>query len=365
MEKHLTARLAALPEDYQRLGIQPRTILPWEDGHRTHGKLGEYEWWYFDMRLEDGSSLVIVFYTQPVTAIAPGYAPSVTLSYTRGDFHLSDSAAFSVKDCSFDREGCNVRLGKCRVGGDLKEYTIHYETDHVKADVKLNASVSAWRPESGHFLFDEKDYFAWLPSVPEGKVEVRLNAEGITRTLNGTGYHDHNWGNQGMFWLMHHWYWGRAKVGPYQVISSYITAHKKFGCEHFPIFLLAKEGQKLADDPRFLTYTQSEPAYDPVTEKHYHRTLVYDYDNGRRHYRITYRQQDIIEYFTVSDSKNAVQARSNPLQLALVKLAGLAPSYIRMTGTVTLERFEGGEIAERHEAPGLWEMMYFGVDEDI
>ena len=41
-----------------------------------------------------------------------------------------------------------------------------------------------------------------------------------------------------MFWVMHHWYWGRAKIGDYQVISSYITAHKPYGYEHFPIFLL-------------------------------------------------------------------------------------------------------------------------------
>ena len=77
--KQKVARLASLPMDYQRLGLKKEVAL-WEDGHRTSGKFGEYEWWYFDGKMDDGSSLVIVYYTQPVTAIAPSYSPSVTFS---------------------------------------------------------------------------------------------------------------------------------------------------------------------------------------------------------------------------------------------------------------------------------------------
>ena len=67
----------------------------------------------------------------------------------------------------------------------------------------------------------------------------------------------------------------------------------------------------------------------------------------------------------MADAKTSVQAKSNPLLNWIVKTAGLAPSYIRMVGTVTLDRFNGEEIAEHLEAPGLWEQMYFGLDEDV
>ena len=30
----------------------------WEDAQRTSGKSGEFEWWYFDAKLEDGSLFV-------------------------------------------------------------------------------------------------------------------------------------------------------------------------------------------------------------------------------------------------------------------------------------------------------------------
>lgn len=36
-----------------------------------------------------------------------------------------------------------------------------------------------------------------------------------------------------------------------------------------------------------------------------------------------------------------------------------------MIGTVTLERFDKGELIEKIEAPGLWEQMYFGLDENV
>ena len=364
MGKQKVARLASLPMDYQRLGLRKEVAL-WEDGHRTNGKFGEYEWWYFDGKMDDGSSLVIVYYTQPVTAIAPSYAPSVTFSLTKDGKHIQDSMTAKFKDSFYDREKCDVRVGRSFCRGDLKDYTLHYESDRVQADVTLHASTASWRPETGHFLFDEKKFFAWMPSVPEGKMEATVTIDGETMHFTGTGYHDHNWGNIGMFWMMHHWYWGRAKVGDYQVISSYITAHKPYGHEHFPIFLISKNGVKLGDNPKYLTYSQSEPEFDPIAEKHYHKKLVYDYNDGEQHYRVTYSAEKIIETFVVADAKTSVQAKSNPLLNWIVKKAGLAPSYIRMVGTVTLDRFNGEEIAEHLEAPGLWEQMYFGLDEDV
>jgi len=58
-----------------QLGISKNPVETCEDGMRTTGKSGSYEWWYFDSRLEDGSTLVIVFYTKsplnPNTDVRP------------------------------------------------------------------------------------------------------------------------------------------------------------------------------------------------------------------------------------------------------------------------------------------------------
>lgn len=58
------ARVANEDEDYARLGLKRGVIEPWEDGMRTSGGRGSFEWWYFDSHLDDGTSLVITFANQ-------------------------------------------------------------------------------------------------------------------------------------------------------------------------------------------------------------------------------------------------------------------------------------------------------------
>ena len=60
----IPARLGSTPGDYARIGIEAGAIKPWEDGLRTDGSEGTYEWWYFDAHLEDDATLVVVFLTK-------------------------------------------------------------------------------------------------------------------------------------------------------------------------------------------------------------------------------------------------------------------------------------------------------------
>jgi hypothetical protein len=48
---------------------ESNTPEKWEDGIRTSGEKGTYEWWYFDAHLDDGSTVVIVFFTKFMTSI--------------------------------------------------------------------------------------------------------------------------------------------------------------------------------------------------------------------------------------------------------------------------------------------------------
>ena len=358
------AKLRSNTEDYKALGMTPE-IQPWEDGVRTTGVKGEYEWWYFDGKLDDGSSLVIVFFTAPMTAMQAGYHPSIQFTLTKPDgTRIADSADWTG-EYSFAKDHCKAVMGPNVFEGDLHTYHIHYDHGGILADVELVGNIPSWRPGTGHIYFGDDKFFAWLPSVPEGNVAAGITVNGGTTQYTGSGYHDHNWGNTGMYFLMHHWYWGRAKIGDYQAITSYITGQKKYGYEHFMIFLLAKNGEIVGDQGQCAKFTQEEPAYNEVTHKHFHKKLTYEYDDGTSHYRVTYVQKELIEEFCMADSKSVSGARTNAVMRLGMRLIGLDPSYIRMTGTAKVERFEGGEVAEVVESPALWEMMYFGRDADV
>ncbi len=355
MAKH--AWLAIRDEEYNLLGVKRGKPELWEDGLRTCGAKGSYEWWYFDSKFSDGSSLVIVFFTGPMISFSEGFKPHATFTLTYPDgTRVYDMAPCSADEAIFSKDKCDIKIGDCTCKGNMTDYEIYWNHGGIEATLKLNSNVPSWRPQTGHILFDDKDIFAWLPSVPEGGVEVTMTRDGKTESFSGTGYHDHNWGNTPMFRLMHHWYWGRAKIGDYQVVSSFITATKKYSYDETPVFMLAKDGKILADCPeKYLTYREENVFFDSITKKHVAGRLVYDYDDGEQHYRITYDREGDLEQI---DMKTQV----TPLQYAAIWLMGLRGSYHRMFGSATLERFENGEVVETVKSPALWELMYFGKD---
>ena len=159
--------------------------------------------------------------------------------------------------------------------------------------------------------------------------------------------------------LMNDWYWGRAKIGDYVVVSSYIYANKKDGYKATPIFMLAKNGEILTGDAfKYLTHEEKDFVKDSYTKRHVAKTLIYDYNDRKNniHYRITYKKGD-------EDVERQVMTDIVGRPLAVMfYLLGFRGSYHRMGGTVVLERFDGNEVVECLEAPAMWEQMCFKPD---
>ncbi len=339
----------------EEMGLQ-KQVMPWEDGMRTAAKIGNYEWWYFDSKFPDGSSLVIIFYTKPITSMKGKLEPSVSLDYIGADGTEIHTEVRS-KNYHFSKDCCDITIGDCHVKGDLKNYEIVFRNEILYAELKLSATVPSWRPYSGFLYFGDQDYFAWLPSVPEGTITGKLYHENKEIPLAGTGYHDHNWGNKLMFFLMNDWYWGRAKVGDYVVISSYIYGRKKYGYAPTPIFFLAKNGECLCEDAyQYLKYTECDFVKDPYTKRNVAKTIIYDYDHPTDHYRVTYHKGDEdVEKRTMRDLVGKPMA-------SLLSLLGFHVSYHRMGGTCTVERIENGVVIETQIQNAMWEQMCFGPD---
>ena len=341
----------------EEIGLTEK-VQAFEDGLRTEAKSGSYEWWYFDSKYADGSSLVIIFFTKHVTSFSSKFKPYVSLNYISPNGKELRTELWS-DDYSFSSEGCDIKIGDCYVKGDLKHYDIYFKNEDAECKLTLDASVPSWRPDAGHIRFGKKDYFSWLPSVPEGKVLGTLETKDYSIALDGTGYHDHNWGNKLMILLMNDWYWGRAKIGDYVVVSSYIYANKKDGYKATPVFMLAKDGKILTDDAfKYLTYDEKDFVKDSYTKRYVAQTLVYDYNDREKdvHYRITYKKgNEDVERQVMTDIVGRPAAM-------LFYLLGFRGSYHRMGGTAILEKFDGNDIVERIEAPAMWEQMCFKPD---
>ena len=355
------ARLGSSPEQYRKLGISPDRIEPFEDGMRTDGRKGDFEWWYFDAHLDDGSKLVITFYTkdcnQTDTSLAP-YA-DIVLDRPDGTTINAKTSVFDGDGFSASTEQCDVKIGPNRFAGDLHTYTIHIETDEITADVTLTGVVPAWRPRTGHFLFEEDEhlYFAWLPSVPQGHVDATLHIGDEVVKASGVGYHDHNWGNVSMMDVINNWYWGRGQAGPYTVIACYLTAEARYGFTELPIYMLAKNGTIIADDNTKVQFTPAESSHDPETGKPVADLLTYSYTDGDTHDVITWRRHRTILRDKFIDDISGVKH-------FLAMLMGFDGAYLRFTGELSIERYEDGVRGERAAGAAIWELMHFGKNHE-
>ncbi|WP_288220928.1 hypothetical protein [uncultured Adlercreutzia sp.] len=349
------------PEDdahYRSLGLKKGVVQLWEDGLRTDPNAESYEWWYFDTHLDDGTAVVIVFYTKPMAKPKGPAAPFATIEITTPEgVKIEDTVRAPMSQCSFSSYQCDVRIGACTFKGDLNHYQIHFQSPRITADVDLTGTVPSWRCQCGPLLFgeNEEDVFSWVPAVPEGRAKVDLAVDGRKSHHEGLAYHDHNWGNVSPLKLMHHWYWGRAKIGPYTVITSWITSEKRYGYKEFDVFMIAKDGKIISgNENHTLRFTASDRRIDPVTKKPYHAKLIFDYtDDDGSEYRIAYERERDIAYLKLVD-------QLPPVTRFGARLVGMDPSYIRFAGTASIRLSKNGQELEYYEAPAIWEAMYFG-----
>jgi len=328
---------------------------------RTDGSAGTYEWWYFDSILNDGSKLVIAFYTKPFTEPDGPLKPFVSIQLDRADglsldkeFHVKSLAEFSAA-----KERCNVRIGPNTFAGDLHTYTIHAELESITADVTITGQVPSWRPETGVIEYGEKreQFLAWLPSVPQGAVDAAITIDGQTTTYTGIGYHDHNWGNTPMPTLVNHWYWGRGQIGEYSIIAANITSEEAYGGAEILLFMLAKDGQIVAGDGQKVQFRLQDIYVDETTGKPVAKTVIYDYRDDTQHYVVTFkRHRDLVVHKFIDDVKG--------IKHLLAWLVGMDAAYLRFAGDIIVERYEGDTVVETKQADGIWELMYFGKVHD-
>lgn len=350
------------PDDdlhYEKMGLTRGAVELWEDGSRVDGSGGTYEWWYYDSHYPDGTILVIFMYLKnPINAAGP-ITPMSTVELTLPDgTKFSEEVYASIAESHYAKDRCDVKIGECRCQGDLKHYDVVFRGQTISATLSLDGTIPAWRSQTGSIFFgdDEEHYFAWLPAIPEGKAVADVTYDGgKTLHLEGSGYHDHNWGNLSMLKLMHHWYWGRAKIGEYKVISSWITAEKKYGYKDHDVFMIAKGGEILGDNSNHTLKFKPEGRYiDEHTGKPVYSKVIYEYvTEAGEEYRITYdRHGDI-------NKTCFVDVLPKPLGI-LAKWIGFDGGYLRFEGTATIEKMAGGEVIETASAPAVWELMYFG-----
>ncbi|WP_162894186.1 hypothetical protein [Companilactobacillus musae] len=157
-----------------------------------------------------------------------------------------------------------------------------------------------------------------------------------------------------MMKLINHWYWGRANIDDYTVISGYITAEKEYDHMNFPIFMVAKGDKILVDNPKYLKFEEKDAFIEPKTGKPVPKVMIYDYNDGKNHIKATYLHEK-----TILNSQ--MIEILPPIKRIAAKLSGFDGAYLRFSGAVKPEVFnQDGTIAKTHTNNAIWEEIYFG-----
>ncbi len=361
LNSQIQAKISSDFKKYNLNGLnQPEK---WEDGMRTTGERGTFEWWYFDAHLDDGSTAVIVFLTKHYNKMKKPLLPMIKLDITKPDgTHIKKRIEYDDKLFLSSKDSCNVQIDKNYFIGNLKEYEIHFEDADLNLTAKIKRTTESWRPKTGYMEFGENtdEYFAWLVAVPGGLVEMEYTYAGNKHEAKGTCYHDHNWGNKNLVELFNHWYWTRTHIGPYTVIASEMITEDEYNNESIVVYDLSKNGKTIADNDDLVKAYRTHGKMHPKLDKDISDNLLFVYEDPKTNYRYEYslsRKKTIVETDLLL---NALGSKN--LKYRLIRcLTGFDGAYFRFTGTSSIKVYEKDKLIESYSGDeAIWELMYFG-----
>ena len=344
-------------EDLEKRGFKEKPE-DWEDGMRTDGGIGSYEWWYMDGKFDDGSTLGIVFYTKPMDAINSDMAPMIELDIMiPGKEEYTKINSYLPSEFSADKDKCNVKIGKNIWTGNLKNQTIHIERpeENIVVDVKMTSECESWRScgsGDGQANYGETGgYIGWFIAMPQGHIEATITKDGKTVTKTGSCYHDHNWGNVPIQDIKNHWYWSRTKIGPYTIIGAYQCLPQEYDLYEYSEIMLAKDGKIVADKSECMTFWRSTPHIQPVTGAFASDDIMFIYDDKGDGFRLILRKEkNLMNEELIPDEKTR----------ELLKQKGYHLVHHRMTGTAELDIIKDTKVVETlNSDSAVWEMTQF------
>jgi len=325
-------------------GIKKAEI--WEDGLRTDPTKKSFEWWYFDANLDDGSTIVVTFFTKPPSNAGGAPKPEIQIVVTKPDGKkLRFNQDFSYSEFKAATDACNVVMGENSVRGNLQKYTLELHMAGIAGTIEFERIAPSYSTSSkGH---PKTEYFGWFCAIPYGNVRGKVTYETKERSIKGTGYHDHNWGIININDVCQYWYWGRGNAGDYSMIFTVMVLPKILGGKHVSMMYLAKGEKGLIADSGHLDLTRTD--ITPPTPKvgHLPKSLTFAYSD------------DLAVEFTLT---NPVLIESiDPLgnETGLKKIIShlfSKPLYVRYNADLELSVEENGK-KDSKKGKGLYEIM--------
>lgn len=174
----------------------------------------------------------------------------------------------------------NVRIGKNRVWGTPPDYHLKIREDNFKADLDFHSELPAYREGSGKVLVGKnKKECGYGINAPRARASGSITIGGKSYTINGHGYHDHEWqtikatefSRGGLYLLLWH--------DDLTLILQDTYLKDAYGGGKLQLGLVGKGGKILAEASRY-TMDITKTRKDNLSGYEWPETIEIDFSSG-------------------------------------------------------------------------------------
>ena len=203
-------------------------ITPSDDAYHGSPKRISAEWWYFDAIFNNKYSAHVGFKTFSRKNLGM-VSPNIQF-YKDGEFILNAAKRFLFRNFETSNQVPIVKLFKKPViefnqdrynksGEWVYNFNLKIENNAIYLEFK--GLTKGWKIET--------DNESWTVALPKATVTGEIIVNGKKMSVNGIGYHDHNW-NYSMLTVMNYgigWYWGKIRSDSFVIVWANIIKSKK------------------------------------------------------------------------------------------------------------------------------------------
>ncbi len=242
------------------------------------------EWWHFDLADNDTQFQVVYLLSDPdnisserkilvqAVAMQDGQPHAMGQHHSRGYGGDRNSPMFDIDKSGFSTE----EEPNLRVWGEVEDSATG---DPIRWDLVYQPTASPWFaiPVQVHIGHLKGDWIKWLVYMPSAQVTGTLTIGNRTRSLQGTGYHEHAWGR----FALSDPQITRASVSV--PLEEFSLAFAEISGEQRVAFLgIEKDGKSIvfSDKQIKLNYSNSNYSFDNMTAGIFPDAYNVEADNG-------------------------------------------------------------------------------------
>ncbi len=308
--------------------------------HIDMKRKGNAEWWYFDAHLDNGYFVVGFFRAKHERTGKTGV--EITIYNPQGK-KIQKIYDYKQSDLMVSKKNANLRIGNNYIKVDYSNekfptYEISLDEREYGLNLFYKAKVQGWMPGKGYTEFSNKGHFGWCVALPKAEVEGTITVDNNNISVKGIGYHDHNWLNFNLAFVVDYWYWGRIYSDTFTIIFAYIKCNKKM--ENFPIHVLmvAKDENVIMSTGEYELIAEDFQFNEKANNK-YPRVLKF---------KISDQQHVSLEVKNIIDADNLLFEMGPILRFIVRRILKLKPGYFRLNSEFNIDfHYEGKTYKEK------------------